>query len=452
MSDHVRMEVEHPHDPAGDVMVIRDWLSYEVESDAFTPADGFTLRVAPTKEYLDFFRESGHPVRLYYKNNKIMTGVIEATPVNVGDHGPQIELTGRDGAGALVDDAAPLLDLANQSLQTILEKLIAAHRANIAGIITDNSANRLGLVGKHPDYSKVRAIRAREKAKMAEARRTKADIEAAQKEINAAARAAQSAAKRSSRGLYAPYSTERNFKSSTQVGEKIWSVIERLAKHVGMTAFMTADNWLFVGRPDYEQKSIGRLFTRINDLGAVTDSNCLMTLSPDTGNRYGEYLCLGQGRAHATASGKQLSDFSATARDASRTFWWDELQRRVQKVKTLSVKNTGSKKQLTRYARTMMEQAVIRAYNCTATIQGHEVYPGGPLWAVDTKTEVEFGPKAIDASHWIRRRQFTYDVEGGLGTDLSPVPCDIWLAHDHDTLTDKAHFALMQKTFRKYAL
>lgn len=452
MSNHVRIEVEHPHDPTGDVLRIDDWLSYEVESDAFTDADAFTLRVAPTGDYLSFFRDAGHPVCIYYADNLIMTGIIEATPVTVGEHGPQIELTGRDVALFLADDAAPLLDLANQSLRMILEKLIAAHSADIPGIITDNSANRFGLVGKHPDYSKVRAIREREKAKKKTGRRTKADIEAAEKEINAAARAATSAARRTSRKLYTPYSVDRDFKSQTQPGEKIWAVIERLAKHIGVTAWMTADGFLCMSRPDYAQDAVGKLYTRIDKNGNVTDSNCLMSRGPDIGDRYGEYLCLGQGRAHATATGKQLSDFEATARDPSRAFWWDAVTRRHQKIRTLTVRNTSDKKHLTRYARTLMEEAVIKSYNMTATVAEHEVYPGGPLWAVDTVTDVEYGPKEIDAPHWICRRQFTYDVEAGRETNLTPIPCDIWLAHDHDTLSDAAYFEKQRATFRRYAL
>lgn len=450
MTDHVRIEAEHPHDPARDVLVVDQWLSYEVESDMFTPADGFTLRIAPTKFYQEFFRDTGHNVRIYYRDNLIMTGIIEAAPVNVGDHGPQIELTGRDYASLLTDDAAPLLDLSNQSLEMILVKLIEAHSTDIKGVITDNDSNRFGLVGKHADYSKVRAIREREKAK--KGRRTKAESDAVKAELQTAARLAARTAKRTSRKLYVPYTLEKSFKAQTTLGESRWSVIERLSKFVGMSAWMTADGYLCMARPDYTQPPIGQLYTRTNARGDIADSNCLMTLAPDIGGRASDYQCLGQGQINATSSGKDLAALKSTAQDPSRAFWWGPGVRRRQRIKTIPVQNTGSAAQLTRFARTKMEEAAIKAYNCVATVEGHEVYPGGPLWAVDTMTDVIFEPKGIAAPHCIRRRQFTYDANDGPATDLTPMPSDIWLAVDHEKLSDAEYFNAMDKLFRRYAL
>lgn len=445
MTTPVRIEAEHPHDPAGDVMVVRDWLSYEVESDMLTPADAFTLRVAPTKEYLDFFREPGHACRVYHGDNLIMTGTIEATPVNVGAHGPQIELTGRDLGGLLVDDAAPVLDLSNQTLRSILEKLIKTHAADIPGIITDNSANRYGLVGKRANYSKVRAIRA-QKAERGKAKEKKAAIQAAAREAQREAR------RRTTIALYEPYSLEKSFKRNTQPGETIWSVMKRVTRAAGLGIWMTADGYLCCSRPDYDQPPLGTLYVHSDKDGNTTDSNCLMTVSPDIGNRYSDYLCLGQGRANATSSGKDLADFNATARDPSRAFWWDEVQRRRQRIHTRVIRNAGSKKQVTRYARTLMERNAIQGYNCTATVEGHEVYPDGPLWAVDTVIDVDFQPKNIQAPHLIRRRRFTYDADGGDSTDLSPMPCGIWLATDHDNLSDSSYWAKLRPLFQRYGL
>ena len=409
MSLGVRIEVEHPHDPAGDVLVVKDWLSYRVESDMFTSADAFTMRVAPTAEYLDFFRIPGHPCRIYYGDNLIMTGLIDATPVTVGDHGPQIELTGRD-LGGLLDDAAPLLNLTNQSLRMILEKLIAAHSGDIPGIVTDAGANVYGLVGK-----KVK--------------------------------------KRRPMKTYQPYGSDRRFKSTTQPGETIWTVANRLGKHIGMTPWMMADGRLCMSRPNYYQDTLGKLFVKTDSNGNTTDSNVTaMSRSPDVGSRYSDYTCLGQGRAHATSSGKDLAGFKASARDPSRAFWWDSVSRRRQKIKVITVRNTSDKQHLVRYARTEMEEAVIKSYNMTATVEGHEVYPGGPLWAVDTLVDVEFGPKKIDAPHYIRRRQFMFDAEAGPATSLTPIPSDLWLADEHDGFSDKDYFTKMWNLFQRYAL
>lgn len=444
MSNHVRIECEHPSDPAGDVLEIKDWLSYQVESDMWTAADGFTMRLTPTREYMDFFRIPGHSVRIYYKDALIMTGIIEATPSNTGAHGPQIELTGRDLACLLVDDSAEFIDLTDQSLAMILEKLVAPHSDDIPQIITDYSAHRKAILGKRPDYRKVQALR-KEKVSRENAKQQK-------KSIQDAARRAQAQARRTSKPLYAPYTLDKKFKSYVKPGELIWGVIDRLCKHIGVTAWMTQDGKLCVGRPDYDQEPLGTLFVECDQEGRISDSNCLMIRSPDVGNRYSDYLCLGQGRVKAGATGKELSEYSATARDPSKAFWYDELMRRRKRTKVLKVENSSNKKQLTRYARTIMEEAIIRSYNMTATVEGHEVWPDGPLWAVDTVADVEYGPKAINAPHYIRRREFVYDVGNGMSTNLTPIPCGIWLATDHDSVSDSAYWKTMRDLCDRYAL
>ncbi len=445
MASRVRIECDHPHSAAGDVLEIDDWLSYEVESDMFTAADAFTMRAAPTGEYLRFFREPGHACRIYYDNNLIMTGIVEATPVNTGPDGPQIELTGRDLGSLLYDDAAPLLDLSNQTLRAILIKLIAAHAGDIKGVITDNSANRYGLTGKRANYSKVSALRKKKVRRK--------NLKEHKKLIQAAARAAQRTARRTTTiKLYAPYTTEKSFKRTTQPGETIWSVIRRLTRAVGMAAWMTADGYLCCGRPDYQQPAVGQLYVNVDANGNTVDSNCLMSVSPDIGNRYSDYLYLGQGKAHATTAGKDLSELDATARDPSRAFWWDELNRRRQRISTKTARNVGRKKQLTRVARTAMEHAAVKAYNCTATIEGHETTPGGPLWTVDTIVDINYQPKQISAPHYIRRRAFKYDKDSGDTTDLTPMPAGIWLAVDHDKYPDSAYWQHMRPLFARYAL
>lgn len=420
-------------------MVIKDWLSYEVESDMFTAADGFTLRVAPTKEYLDFFQDAGHNVRIYYADNLIMTGIIEATPFNVGMHGPQIELTGRDLAALLIDDSMAPMDLENQTLKAILDKIIADHSGDIRGIITDNSANRYGLLGKKVSWNKVRALR-KTTATKENTKKLKAEI------------AKQRAALASRPPLYAQYTTDQSFKRYTELGEKRWAIISRLTKMIGMAAWMSADGYLCVSRPNYEQSPIGRLFVHVDDNGNTTDSNCIMTVSPDCGNRYSDYLCFGQGRANVTSRGKDLSEWQAMARDPSRAFWWDSLQRRRLKTDVTTVKNIGNKKQINRFVRTKMERNAVNGYNCTATVEGHKIWQDGPLWTTDTTVDVDFQPKQIKAPHYIRRRQFVYDTDQGKLTNLTPMPCDIWLAVDHDTLSDSAYYTKMEAKFKEYRL
>jgi prophage tail gpP-like protein len=355
--------------------------------------------------------------------------------VTVGPHGPQIELTGRDFGGLLEDESAPYINLTNRTLSNILSLLVAPFSDRITKIITDNRANRYAVSGVKITKAQLRRLEQQKKTPRS------------QKKYQDAVRSYKAA-----RPVYAPYSQDRFFESTVQPGEKIWELIDRLAKHIGMSAWMTADGELCMGRPDYKQPPVAALYHYLDDAGNSIDSNCLITRSPDIGDRYSDYVSLGQGRTMATAEGAAVSDHHYTAQDPSRSFWYDAQVRRLQKRDVRVVRNTSHRKHLRRFARTEMELRAVRSYNMIATVTGHRAFPGGPLWACDTTVDVEYDPKEINAPHYIRRRGFNHDKGSGKSTDMTLIPIDIWLAHDHDYVSDLAYFNATRKVFDRYAL
>jgi len=401
----IRIEAEHISDPASGVTVIRDWLSYEVESDMFKASDAFTMRVAPTKELREFFRLPGHIVRIFYGGHIQMTGVVDATPITGGADGPQLEITGRDFGGLLDSDCA-MMDFSKNTLMDIMTAQIAPWREWIPGIELDYTLHRWRICGKK--------------------------------------------AKKKSMGVYAPITGERLFKTRSIIGDTVNALLSRLAPQIGCHSWFSADGHLIIARPNYTQEPLHKLYYHLDDHGNVLRSNCHLGRTPDIGDRYSDYNIVGQGYVNATQSGKAISDHASATRDPSKSFWYGPLNRRLLKSSTRAVRNVQDKKLLLRHARTQMERKAIDTYGMVGEAPGHEMYEGGPLWSIDTMVDVDYQPKQIDAPHMVSRRKFIYDSQGPR-TTFNLIP-PIWLSVDHDKTPDSKYNDTMTKLFDRYAL
>jgi prophage tail gpP-like protein len=450
MNDPVRIEVEHLTDPTGEILIIDSWESYEIESDMMTDADAFTWRVQPRKDYIDFFRIPGHVARLYVANSLQMTGIIEATPDRSDTGGVELQLTGRDFAGMLVDSAAPLLDLTDMTLIQIVEKLLEPWAGIIPGVITDYGDYRFITTAHRSWNGYTSARRASQTAKRAtQPREKKAATEAAKRLRQ----------KKYTRSPWGALNNDKIFKEPTQVGGSVFKLIKSLAGYIGVHAWMSPDGYVVLARPEYQQNPVGQLYVRIDDDGNITGSNCTASRQPDIGDRYCDYSLVGQGYTSTAQKGKDLNSY-AVARDPSKSFWLDMLQRRLPKTHIESVPRAQDKKMLVRKARTMAEENICRSYNFQVNVEGHrttdvmatrDANDIGPLWAVDTIVDVDYEPKAVTGPHLIRRRQFTGDKDGQ-ETNLTPIPSDIWLASDHDKVTDSVWANKLRNTMEHYAL
>jgi prophage tail gpP-like protein len=452
VTDVVRIEVEHLTDPTEEIMVIDSWESYEIESNMMAPADSFTLRVQPRKDYIAFFRRPGHVVRLYVGDSLQMTGIIDATPDTSDTGGVELQLTGRDFGGLLNDSAAPMLDITDQTLDRICEQLLEPWSGRIPGIVTD-----------YDDYRFItRAYRSASGYRSASKAARDAKKQKGTPQGKVAAEAARKLRKRRySKSVWGALSSDKVFKYPTQPGATVWSILQTMAEWIGVHLWMAPDGHVVMARPDYQQEATGRLFVEIDDDGNLTDSNCTASRSPDIGDRYGEILMVGQGYSTTKQRGKELNS-SASARDPSVSFWLDSLQRRLYKKKIQTTSRAQDEKFVRRKARTMVERAIIDSYNFPVQVVGHrtsDVNPPdtdgsdvGPLWAVDTVVDVDYQPKAVTGPHYILRREFKYDSDSGQVTDLTPVPTDIWLAVNHDTVTDSAWTEQLSKLMEHYAL
>jgi prophage tail gpP-like protein len=451
MNDAVRIEVEHLTDPTEEILVIDSWESYDIDSDMMTDADAFTWRVQPRRDYIDFFKIPGHVARLYVADSLQMTGFIEATPDKADTGGAEIQLTGRDFAGVLVDSAAPLLDLTDMTLLAIVEKMIEPWAGIIPGVITDYGDYRFITQAHRSWNGYTSAQRASRAAK-------KATQPADRKKATAAAKRLRQ--KKYTRSPWGALNSEKIFKEPTQIGGSRWKLIRSLAGFLGVHAWMAPDGYVVLARPEYQQNPVGQLYVHIDDDGNITGSNCTASRQPDIGDRYCDYSLVGQGYSSKAQKGVDLNSY-AVARDPSKSFWYDMETRRLPKTYIEAVPRVQDKKMLVRKARTMAEENIIRSYNFQVNVEGHrttDVMPStdvndiGPLWAVDTIADVDYQPKAMTGPHYIRRRQFTGDKDEGQQTNLTPIPSDIWLASDHDKVSDSVWANKLRNTMEHYAL
>ena len=85
-----------------------------------------------------------------------------------------------------------------------------------------------------------------------------------------------------------------------------------------------------------------------------------------------------------------------------------------------------------------MEMNAVRAYNYTLTVAGHRSQ-NGFLWAPDCCVNVTDEKHGINGVHYILGRELTVDKNQGAITNLKLIPAGIWLALDHDSVSDSEY-------------
>jgi prophage tail gpP-like protein len=433
----IRIEAESVTDPTETPFVVEDWISYDLTSDMMSGADTFTIDLVPHKKNLDAFRIPGQKLRVYYDDNLIFTGIVDATPTSANSDGVTLQLTGRDFGGLLVDTAAPLLDFRNKDLLQITERLIEPVSAWINVIDIDYSFARKNFSGRRPTVKKRIEVRSGIK-------------------VTVSTTTGGGASKSTLRSIQ----TGKIFKKEVKPGETIGSILDELCDHVGCRWWVGPNGTLYISQPEYQQEPVARLYVKIDDHGNITDSNCSMNRSSDIGDRAATYSIVGQGRGGATQNGVDVADKFGQAIDPSKSFWYDLDSVRLNKTATRSVRSISNRKLTKRLARTIAEEKIIRSYSMTATCEGHwtsAVNPRddgdkGTLWGVDMVVDIDYQPKRVAGPHTIIMRNFRGDKEGGRETNLTPIPTDIWLATEHDAVTTSQWAAKLRNTMDYYAL
>lgn len=102
---------------------IEHFISYQIDSDLYTPADAFRLELANPETVI----RPGLVCELFINDKKELTGIIDKVHRKVKKSGVSLAVEGRDYMGLLVDSHCepPFCTVANMKLQTLALKLLA---------------------------------------------------------------------------------------------------------------------------------------------------------------------------------------------------------------------------------------------------------------------------------------------------------------------------------------
>jgi len=442
VGDAVRIEVDHLTDRMARPLVLTDtdWLSYSINSDMMALADTFEIQLRPSKDLLKWFRLPGHTVRVYLDGHLRLRGMIESVPISTEAEGLTLSAAGRDYGLFLVDNAAPAVTFDATTMAQIVTALLQPVKEYITKVETDPVANRHRVAG----VTAVKAAAAGYRLGVDEAGN-----------LNIAKVAAVKGIRGVKASVYRGITTERSYETRTKAGDKIGNRIEWLAEQIGCRVWMGAQGELIIGRPDYAQAPMYQpLYVHLDDYGNVTGSNCLIRHSGDIGDRHAKIAIVAQGTDAASALGNSVSEFFESVADPSESFFDVDpavLVKRVPKTDVMTTQGAVDQKAVTRAARSRLEERAVKSAELTFTLDGHRQSESVPLWACDTVVNVDFQPRDVNAPYYIWRCALRGD-EHGRTTEIAAIPCGIWMAVDHDTMSPQAYLQHLLPLWKRYAL
>lgn len=407
MADGVRIEVEDLR-TLGRTVSINRFSEYEISSSLWSGADNFTIRLHPDRELRRLFKTSGQQIKIYNRGHLQFEGRVDDVDRAVTPDGTKLQIQGRDYAGFLIDAAAPLLDYKGLTFLQALQRLIEPWDTwLVGGVKTDHSLARLRLSGRKSDTKKSPEWRVT--------------------------------------------SSEQIRQTRTKPGDKVWDVITRLAKLVGAHPWVSGDT-LYVARPNYDQKLsvyAPGVVLRADQFGEPAGGNVRsVSVKFSDSGRFSDYTIRGQGRAKASSQGIDITEHAAVdVIDPGPPFRYykDSVSvERLSKVDVQSVKEVQSSKQITRLARQKMERNALRGFTHRVEVWGHEVIPGGPLWAPDTMIPVDNAVDEIKGPFYVLGRDLRLDLDDNETTALNLLAPNIWLAVDLDALSADAYERTMR--------
>jgi prophage tail gpP-like protein len=107
------------------------WESYEIDSDLLTPADAFRVTLAQTDLQIPAGVIPGAPVIVSMvsgdngRREVIMRGVLDSREHSLSKRGHDLILSGRDGAGVLLDCSGPIISGQQLTLDQVVAKIVS---------------------------------------------------------------------------------------------------------------------------------------------------------------------------------------------------------------------------------------------------------------------------------------------------------------------------------------
>lgn len=254
-----------------DGVQIREWLTYDITTSMTTPADMFSMSIAFDRRVWDLCRRD-RPIKVLIDEVTILTGFIGGR--DLSEDGETIEIHGRDRAGRLVDESAPTLSFAGQTMKDLIERVAEPW---FTKVVFSNARNR-------------RITRGRGKKA-----RASDDPVALFARKKAAAR--------------------------IEPGQTRWQVIQTLCEQAGALAWSSCDgSELIIGQPNYDQEPQYRFFAPASGSARTDEATVLgLAVSESSEDSYSRIIVVGSGAGTAVNYGAAAAARLGEVRDNPAT-------------------------------------------------------------------------------------------------------------------------------------
>jgi prophage tail gpP-like protein len=154
----------------------------------------------------------------------------------------------------------------------------------------------------------------------------------------------------------------------------------------------------------------------------------------------------GKGRTSKTKKGRDASH-GIGCFDPSPAFWKyladvggriniGDFEERLYKPTILEARRgSRTSKMLRRMVRTKMEESIVKAFEYEIQVAGHR--NNGILWCNDAVVELQEDIHEFNGDLYIAGRRFVKELTGGTSTILRATIPEIYLAVDHDEMSDE---------------
>lgn len=394
------------------------WKEYTVSVDLLQPADQFTMTVQFTRDAWDLLRPD-QEVAVFIDTTRILTGFIdERFKTSDPGGGTNIEVTGRDKTGRLVDESAPLFRFGGLRIKELAEKIVGI------GVDADPLFERVVLVNtrnrsllRDARARKARVIREPLVSQSSQAFRFGADVPRTASALRPVA-----VAPRIDPGIF----QGRAAPKKVAPGSSRWTVLESFIREARLIAWSTADGReLFVGLPNYEQEAQYYFFEAGTDSDNRDQTNAKLTVRHTVAERYSKITAVGAARGTRSNYGRNVTKNRGVARDNPATADGSGLgflRRKALIITDDSIKNPRDA--LERAEREMLERDA-NALEVIADVPGHsQVYAGETptVYAVDTIARVEDEDTGLRGDMYVTAVEFTRSRGGGTRSTVRLVP------------------------------
>jgi len=418
MVDNVKVVIEQED---GEQVTIDNWTSYEINSDFFTPTDGFSLELSDDRiDQITSKIAIGNTINIYINNTLQMVGYLDKVNLRQSRNGTSLYISGRDKFG-LVCDTTTIPDIKINDTDTYATAIF-----KILEPFGFKQENIIGLkdIEKESDIISIHGNR-------------KYGMNVPGKTDRAAARALK---------------LQVNHKLKPKKNEGLMEYLSRLSKRSGWILKLFPDGeHIWVGPPIYDrtEQPVTSIINRFNGIGNnVLESSYALDWSQQPAFIVAEASGFGGKFRKNINNVVMVNDITSVGDKGILSFVQDrmiELKKSGYKLikqnfallesipKELGKINKSNKQgqlrqnfiydhesknldELEYFVRMTMAEFNNKYLQLNYTLDGHTNQ--NSIWQINTLVNVEDDTYKLNSRFWIQSRKFTKSRDGGTKTEL----------------------------------